>query len=96
MRFGSMPESGFQECDTGQRIGGEVLGGTAFAGGAADAAIVDAQDSDAAAGEGIGQDQERLVSRQRFVAILRAGTGDQEHGWVRGGRGAVLSGYRRT
>ena len=38
---------------------------------AADTAVIDPQHRDPAAGQGIGDDQERLVAQDRLVAVLR-------------------------
>jgi hypothetical protein len=49
----------------------------------ADAALVIAQDSDASAGEVIGEDKEGTMPGNGFVAVARAGTAEQEDSRMR-------------
>src|SRR5439155_11267822 len=79
-----------EELDAGEHIDGEIGRGRIrdATGRAADAAVVDTADGDTAAGQVIGQDQERLVTQDGLVPVLRSGTGDEEHGgkWSPGTR----------
>src|SRR5436190_1192681 len=69
-------------------VGGEVLAGGRgdVAGRLREAAVVAAQDRDAAAAEVVGEDQEGPVAQEPLVAVLRARAGDQ-----RGGRERTLA-----
>ena len=71
--LGSISFRSLEEVEAREHVAREVFARRRLdgAGRAADAAVVDAKDRDAAPGEVIGQDEEGLVAQQAFVAILR-------------------------
>ena len=89
IRFGVDLGAALEERHRGEGVGGEVRGGGTLAlrGGAADAAVVAAQDDDAVAGEVVGDQAERLEAEQLLVAVLRPAAGDQHDGGAPSGAG---------
>ena len=68
--------------DARQNIGREILGRgvSHVAGRAAHASIVDPQYGNAAACQVVGNHEEGAMSEDRFVAVLLAGSRDEQHG----------------
>lgn len=66
--------------DGGFGVGGQVESGrvVGVAGGFGSAALVVAKDGNSLSGEVVGEDEERLVIGDGFVAILRAGAGNED------------------
>ena len=69
----------FEKFDSGQHIGGKIFARRVWhaAGRTAHAAIIHAQHSDASPRQIVGNHPKRLMTHEFFIAVLRAGAGDQ-------------------